>query len=130
MKDIQFKPIEMIKTLNIKEQLISWFTELNGAELNGEPITEKDFKGCEIILYQDEPIGYFKRRKHPIQKHIQILNNFLIDKDWRHQGFGSKTLDLIIAEARSNPHFKYLTLGVFDDNLNAKRLYASKNLSL
>ena len=72
----------------------------------------------EIVLWEDEPCGYFSYSADGGRLH---LIDFAIHPRYQRQGIGSRILDLLKRRAQQN--HQPLTLGAYKTNKGARRFY-------
>jgi GNAT superfamily N-acetyltransferase len=105
----------------------------------------RDNTMCFQLMVSDVPIGFcslllldeFDRtdRMSPFSQEVYkdslVFYNFVIEKGFRNEGWGSKLLDIIIEYIKVNlPKYKFITLYVDKDNDKAKRLYERRGFKM
>lgn len=104
----------------------------------------KDNTLCVQVVVCDVPIGFccvllldeFDRGdrmspfSHEMYHDSAVLYNFVLDKPFRGNGYGTKLLQATIRYMRTESNYKHLTLYVDQDNVGAIKLYEKHHFVL
>lgn len=141
----QFITKEMKDEVNEIKDAFNPYTSWSNSDLAKHNMGLRDNTMCFQLMVSDVPIGFcslllldeFDRtdRMSPFSNEVYkdslVFYNFVIEKAFRGEGWGSKLLDIIVEYVKVNlSKYKFITLYVDKHNDTAKRLYEKRGFKL
>ncbi|MDO4773203.1 MAG: GNAT family N-acetyltransferase [Bacillota bacterium] len=116
------------------EEILTWckdeltFYKWTAGTLGNYPLSKENFSKVRelfpsLIFDDSEPVGFFTLRQIDLEKGEMRIGYILIDPEKRGRGYGKALLREGLRYAKEVFGAKKLSLGVFDNNDNARACY-------
>ncbi|WIV12747.1 GNAT family N-acetyltransferase [Proteiniborus sp. MB09-C3] len=118
-----------INSLEVREDQKS-FVASNVAILARAYAYRKDNSKVSVIYSNTNPIGLIMQRDFKEEdKHICILDQFMIDKNYQGKGYGKTSMKLWLSMIRREKRYNAIGLCYKENDYIAKKLYESLGFS-